>query len=295
MLFFKVRFAACKSLLFPKPNCMHNKKIFTTLLIAALSITSLVAQSTLDEQSGGSAPVNKKPAAETGDKHKMNIVKVNLMALALKNYSFQYERVLTKKISVAVGIRSMPTGALPLQDLFVDQIADGDPDREAEIRALKVGNFAITPEVRFYLNKKGYGRGFYIAPYYRYAKFKSEEFPVDYETGPSSSNTIKLKGDIVTHSGGLMIGAQWHLGKVVTLDWWIIGAHYGKSKGTLNGIPSTPLTNEEQENIRNEIEAIALEIPLTKITAEVNANSVKAIMDGPWGGVRAGLTIGIKF
>ena len=92
-----------------------------------------------------------------------------------------------------------------------------------------------------------------------------------------------------------MIGAQWHLGKVVTLDWWILGAHYGKSKGILNGTPSSALTTEEQNNLREEITALNDEIPLTKITAEVSANNVKANFDGPWAGVRAGLTIGIKF
>ena len=273
---------------------MYNKKILTTLLVCALSVTSLVAQSTLDEQSGGSPAPSKKSPEKGEAKQKMNIVKLNLMALGLKNYSFQYERILTKKISFAVGVRTMPTGELPFLNSYVDDIADGDPDTEASFRALRVGNFAITPEVRFYLNKKGYGRGFYIAPYYRYAKFKSEEFPVEYESG-SSSKTIKLKGDVATNSGGLMIGAQWHLGKVVTLDWWILGAHYGKSKGTLTGVPSTPLTSQEQTNIKNEIEAIGEGIPLTKITADVSANNVKAIIDGPWGGVRAGLTIGIKF
>ena len=271
---------------------MYNKKIFTTLLITAISITSLIAQSTLDEQSGGSAPVKVKQPAEKTDKHKMNIVKVNLMALALKNYSFQYERVLTKKISVAVGVRTMPTGSLPFQDAFADQLAEDDPDLANNIKDLKVGNFAITPEVRFYLNKKGYGRGFYIAPYYRYAKFTSSELPITFE-GDGGDKTIKLKGDIATHSGGLMIGAQWHLGKVVTLDWWILGAHYGTSNGTLNGVPSSSLSANEQTELKNTIES--LDLPLTKITAEVNANNIKAIIDGPWGGVRAGLTLGIRF
>ncbi len=274
---------------------MYKKKILTTLLICALSITSLVAQSTLDEQSGGSAPVIKKTSAETGDNHKMNIVKVNLMALALKNYSFQYERILTKKISVAVGIRSMPAGSLPFKDVFVNQLADNDPDLESNIRALKVGNFAITPEVRFYLNKKGYGRGFYIAPYYRFAKFNSDELPITYNGDGGTEKTIKLKGDITTHSGGVMIGAQWFLGKTVTLDWWIVGAHYGKSNGTLNGTPSENLTQNEQNGIEAEIEAIASEISFMKITPAVSANNVKVIIDGPWAGIRAGLTIGIKF
>jgi hypothetical protein len=264
------------------------------MLVCIAAISSVTAQSTLDEQSGGSpAPPTKKPAAKNEDKHKMNIVKVNLMALALKNYSFQYERVLTKKISVAVGVRTMPTGSLPFQDVFVDQFGDDDADVESTIRDVKIGNFALTPEVRFYLNKKGYGRGFYIAPYYRFAKFNSEELPITYDGDGGTEKTIRLKGDMTTHSGGLMIGAQWHLGKVVTLDWWILGAHYGTSNGTLNGVPSSSLSQNEQTDIKNTIES--LELPLTKITAEVSANNIKAIIDGPWGGVRAGLSIGIRF
>ncbi len=264
------------------------------MFVCIAAISSATAQSTLDEQSGGSAPVKTKPpAAKTEDKHKMNIVKVNLMALALKNYSFQYERVLTKKISIAVGVRTMPTGSLPFQDLFVDQFGDEDPDVESTIRDVKIGNFAITPEVRFYLNKKGYGRGFYLAPYYRFAKFTSEELPITYDGDGGTEKTIRLKGDMTTHSGGLMIGAQWHLGKVVTLDWWIAGAHYGTSNGTLNGTPSSALSANEQTDIKNTIES--LDLPLTKITATVTANNIKAAIDGPWGGVRAGLSIGIRF
>ena len=116
-----------------------------------------------------------------GDKSKNNIVKLNLMGLPLKNFSFQYERVITKRLSVAVGIRTMPTGSLPFANSFATQVGDGDPELEANIRAVKVGNFAVTPEVRLYLSRKGYGRGFYIAPYYRYAKFTSDELPVDYD------------------------------------------------------------------------------------------------------------------
>ncbi len=265
------------------------------MLVCIATISSVTAQSTLDEQSGGSPAPTKKPTAKNEDKHKMNIVKVNLMALALKNYSFQYERVLTKKISIALGVRTMPSSTLPFKDVFVDQfgISDPDDDLESTIKDLKVGNFAITPEVRFYLNKKGYGRGFYIAPYYRFAKFNSEELPITYDGDGGTEKTIRLKGDMTTHSGGLMIGAQWHLGKVVTLDWWIVGAHYGTSNGTLNGTPSSPLSANEQTDIKNTIEA--LDLPLTKITANVTANNIKAAIDGPWGGVRAGLSIGIRF
>ncbi len=240
----------------------------------------------LDESAG------KKPAKSGKAGEKMNILKVNLFGLPLKNYSFQYERVLTKHISLAIGMRTMPSSTLPFQSTFVSLADITDQQTIDNLAKFKTGNLAITPEVRFYLSKKGYGRGFYVAPYYRYAKFSSEELPVEYESG-STTNTMRLKGDITTNSGGLLFGVNWKVGNAVSIDWWILGAHYGKSSGTLSGVPSQALTQQEQDDLRNEIESI--EIPLTKIKAEVSANSAKAIFDGPWGGIRSGLTLGIRF
>ncbi len=257
------------------------------LLLACICCFAAVAQAqSLDKTSGKSEGKSEK----TGEKK--NIVKVNLMALPLKNFSFQYERVLSKHISLALGVRTMPSSGLPFQSTFVSIADVTDQQTIDNLAAFKTSNFALTPELRFYLSKKGYGRGFYIAPYYRYAKFGSEELPVEYTSG-STSATIRLKGDIATHNAGLMFGAQWKLGKAVSLDWWILGAHYGQSSGTLTGTPSQALTQQEQTDLQSEIES--LDIPLTKIRAEVTANSAKAIFDGPWAGIRSGLTIGIRF
>ena len=121
------------------------------------------------------------------------------------------------------------------------------------------------------------------------------ELPIEFDADGGGTNTIKLKGDVTTHSGGLMFGAQWQIGKMVMIDWWILGGHYGVSKGTLSGVPSSSLSANEQDDIRTIINDFENDIPLTKITADVSANNVKAIVDGPWAGVRAGLTIGIRF
>lgn len=263
------------------------KQFFVIVCLCSLAV-GVHAQS-LDEKGGSNKNANGD-GEKTGEK--MNILKVNLFALPLKNFSFQYERVVTKHISLALGIRTMPSSTLPFQSTFVNIADVTDQQTIDNLAKFKTGNLAITPEVRFYLSKKGYGRGFYIAPYYRYAKFSSEELPVEYN-GSSNTNTIRLKGDVTTNSGGLMFGVNWKVGKAVSIDWWILGAHYGTSKGTLSGTPSQALTQQEQDDLRNEIESI--DIPLTKIKAEVTANSAKAIFDGPWGGIRSGLTLGIRF
>lgn len=263
-------------------------RILKSLLLIACTcgfVAGAHAQS-LDKKSGSSA--GKPERTE----EKKNIIKLNLMALPLKNFSFQYERVLSKHVSLALGVRTMPSSTLPFQSTFISIADVTDQQTIDNLTKFKTGNFALTPEVRFYLSKKGYGRGFYIAPYYRYAKFSSEELPVEYTSGNTTA-TIRLKGDVATHNAGLLFGAQWKLGKAVSLDWWILGAHYGQSNGTLTGTPSQALTQQEQTDLRSEIES--LEIPLTKIKAEVTANSAKAIFDGPWAGIRSGLTLGIRF
>jgi hypothetical protein len=155
-----------------------------------------------------------------------------------------------------------------------------------------MNNFAITPEVRFYLSKKGYGHGFYLAPFYRFAKYKTSTLSFDYE-GASTSGTINLSGDLTTHTGGLLIGSQWTLGKHVCLDWWIFGPHYGSGSGEFTGTSSQPLTTDEQNDLRQKLED--LDIPLTDKTINVNANGASMKLDGPWAWIRTGLSLGVRF
>lgn len=244
------------------------------------------AQSELDEKPG-----NNGQTVPEGTK--MNILKLNIPALALTNFSLQYERVITKRFSAAMGIRFMPNTGLPFKNSFVNAAGTSDPDAEALIRSLKVNNFAITPEVRFYVGKKGYGRGFYIAPYYRFASFKSDDLPINYTNSSNQTNTITLKGNIKANSAGILFGAQWHLGGAVTLDWWILGANYGSGKGTFTGIASTALTTEEQADLKTTIDNFTL--PVGTKTSVVNANGATINISGPWAGVRAGLAIGFRF
>jgi hypothetical protein len=66
---------------------------------------------------------------DESEKHSMNLFKVNLTAIVLKNYSFQYERILNRKFSFALGFRRMPNGKLPLQSSLQKIVGD---DAEAQ-------------------------------------------------------------------------------------------------------------------------------------------------------------------
>lgn len=226
-------------------------------------------------------------------KYPMNFLKVNLAAILLKNYSFQYERVLSRKVSFAIGYRTMPSTILPFQSSIIKLVGD-DPDAQEQIKNFLLSNTAVTPEIRFYMSKKGYGRGFYIAPFYRYGIYNGSNLKFNYSSGlTGNENNIQLAGKLSGNSYGVMFGAQWALGKHVSLDWWIIGPHYGTGKGEFKGLASKPLSNEEQADLKQTLEN--LDIPLTKKTVTVNTSGAIVNLDGPFGGVRAGLLLGIRF
>ena len=224
--------------------------------------------------------------------HKMNFFKVNLTSIPLKNYSFQYERVLNKKFSFALGFRTMPNSTLPMQSTISKIIGD-NPDAQEQIENFKLSNTAITPELRWYVGKKGYGRGFYLATFYRNVTYKGSGLKFTYENSLMVQNSIAMSGKLTGNTVGLLLGSQWSLGKNISLDWWILGPHYGSGKGDFSGIASQPLTAEEQNDLRQELEDFS--IPLTKKTVSVNSNGANVKLDGPFGGVRAGLLIGIRF
>ena len=259
------------------------------LILFALLITLLTFHSSVYSQSES----NNDSGENKSSDFDRNFIKVNLTALPLKNFGLQYERVMTKHISLGLSVRYMPNTTLPFKNLILNSIEDGDTDTEDVINRFKLSNFAITPEVRFYLSKKGYGRGFYIAPFYRYANFKSDNLEVDYESDFNGEGTLNMKGKLSAHTGGFAIGAQWLLGKNLCLDWTIFGPQFGSGKGEFIGVSSVPLSQTEQEDLRQELED--LDIPLTDKTIYVDSNGASLKLDGPWAGVRFSISLGIKF
>ena len=218
---------------------------------------------------------------------KKNIIKLNLPALAFKNISVQYERAVAKKVSVAATMRYMPDGSIPFKSSII-KLAD-DPETERQLNNLKVGNFAVMPELRYYVGRKGAFHGFYVGPFASIARYNTSLFFV-YDDA-LLTKTIPLKGNVNTFTGGLMLGAQWKLGKNIFLDWWILGANYGSSKGDIAG--KKTLTPTEQQSLRNEL--ANLDIPLTKFTYVVDGNGATVNFKGPWAGVRSGICIGFNF
>ena len=143
-----------------------------------------------------------------------NVVKVNLFSLPIKNMNLNYERALTKFLSVEIGARYLLRTDLSR--------AFGKP-------GVKLSGWSVTPEFRFYLSKRGSPKGFYIGPYFRYRNYH-----ITYETQiPMSNGALNgahFRGYNNALMGGIQLGAQFLIKNRVSIDWWILGFGMGSQK-----------------------------------------------------------------
>lgn len=228
-----------------------------------------------------------------------NAVKLNLFALPVKNFSFQYERELTEKMSVSMGLRLMPNGSLPMKGIFETVFSeDGEEGMEGEadfmtdfLNKSKVSNWAITPEFRYYFGKKPLN-GFYLAPFARFGGF-SLSWPTQFEDDYGDGHEIKLKAKGTAFSAGLMLGAQWHVGDRWVIDWWIVGPAFGSMRLKLDAAFDP---NQTPEEVIEEIEDyLYVDIAGAEVVPERSGNSITASTTMPFGGLRTGLCIGFTF
>lgn len=217
-----------------------------------------------------------------------NNFKVNLMGIAFKSVNVQYERVVADKISVTGTFRYMPQSSLPFKGLM-RTIAD-NIEAERQVANMELGNIAFMPEVRYYFGKKGAMHGFYAGLFGNYTKYKASLlYEYDYL---GNTGIIPMKGDVNAFTGGILLGSQWHLGNNFMLDWWIAGPNFGKGNGEVTG--KKALNTFEQQAVRDELEKLDLPFGIEH-TYQVNSEGATVFFNGPWGGVRTGLSIGYRF
>jgi hypothetical protein len=223
----------------------------------------------------------------------MNFIKLSLTSLPLLNFSLQYERVLSKSISGAVSFSLMPERNIPYVEQIIEMAEFEEPEAEDVLRNILVSSYTVTPEIRFYLGKKGYGTGFYLSLFYRYGHYEVSNAEIPYTNDNDEDITINTAGTLTSHSGGFLMGYQWAIGKHMCIDWQMFGPHYGVSSGDFLGLPSSPLSSQDQADI--EEDALTIESSLFDQTVDASADEVKIIIDGPWAGVRFSLSFGVKF
>lgn len=232
-----------------------------------------------------------------------NFIKLNLLSLVGGKISVEYERVLGKRLAAAVGVNLRPESGLPFKSSIMDVVDDSEIN--SLLDGMKSSSTAFTPEIKFYLSKKGYGQGFYLAPYVKYAKFNYSA-PYTYDVSIEHQGqmvydreeTISLKGDLTTVTAGISAGVNFKLTNNVFLDWRIIGPGYGTSKGSLAG--KMALNADEQAGLRDQLDDLKESLNDLPVKFEmdymVHENGADVTLNkSPWANIRTGLSIAYKF
>jgi len=147
-----------------------------------------------------------------------NVLKLNLASLAFSTTNLQYERKLSEKQAAAIGLFYRIRG--PVFN-YIDRIDD------SPIQNLELSTFAITPEIKFYLNQVF--DGLYIGAYGRYRTNM-----VDF----TYSDRINFSyEENVLHLGGI-IGYQKKITKDIYVDFWLLGI--GITQSVIEGSGTDP-------------------------------------------------------
>ncbi len=212
-----------------------------------------------------------------------NVLKINILSLALGNISMQEEYSINGHSSVALGASYLPSRGLP------GFAVSNDPSNNA--KDLSFSGFSITPEYRYYLKGNG-PKGLYFAGYIRYSKYSADKFNISYDRTSGGINNLLLTGDFTTTVGGIMLGSQWLLGDKWTLDWWILGAGFGSLKGEFES--TGDFTSEDQTDIKNEVASI--DVPSVDINVTTSSTSTKLTIESKVPAFRGfGLCLGYRF
>ena len=284
------------------------KTLLTFLLSFALlqGIAQAAPQSkstTADTLHAQPVPTTHQRPASSGtaqhEPYKKNTVKINLSSLVFNNYSFSYERSFNRKFSLVAGFSAMPqkkVTSFPGVDKALDNWLGEDNAFMKDIDAILVGTNALTGELRYYTGKHPGTRGFYVSLYGRYTN-ANIDYLHEYETNDGVYH-IPFDGKLQGIGGGLMIGAQWLIAKRFTLDWYILGAHYGNTSIDLPARANlSSMTPHEKAGLKRDIEALNEDLDgKTSLRATVTDQDVDVKGDGPFAGFRGfGINVGYTF
>ncbi|MGE5106837.1 MAG: DUF3575 domain-containing protein [Sphingobacteriales bacterium] len=226
-----------------------------------------------------------------------NIVKINLSALATNTFSFQYERALSNKVSLALGVKFRPSSGIPFKSTiksFLDTLSDGVAIDF--VNNAKVGGYAITPEIRLYLGK-GAMHGFYLAPFARYENNNLNNWRYTFKS-PTKTIVIDFTGNQKGVGVGLQFGAHYMLSQKLSLDIWLAGPYVFANRVKVNSVTDlSDKTDQELQDVKNDIEKYVKDyLPGHTVNATVSKTGAFATAKGTYYGARVlGFALGYRF
>jgi hypothetical protein len=216
-----------------------------------------------------------------------NLVKFLPVNVLFNSISFEYERMISPKNSVILGI------GIPTNQSFNGKYGS---EPSTDVKNDQVGTMHIRTAFRHYTGKSMLPKGFYFEPYLKYQNIngKMTYSGVDQDTKKTHTGDF----DINLHSvnAGFQLGAQFLIAKRVSLDLYFLGLE----AGFLSGNTSATIDNtDDATKMKNDIKDALVDFPsiiANKLTVTQSGNKVSVDAKNlmyPW--LRGGISIGIAF
>lgn len=243
------------------------KRLLIILVSVGMSLVALA-------HSHDSIPLSRK-----------NVVKFLPVNLPFQSISFEYERMISAKNSVTLGV------GLPNQKSIIGKygIEEGSNLKSAEF-----GTMHIRTAFRHYTGKKKLPAGFYLEPYLKYQKIDGNGSILFGDESDGITGDVDLK--LNSFNVGIQLGAQFLIAKRVSLDLYFLGLEGGFLSGD---ITATSDLIEEIETVESDMNDFIADLPtfigdkleVKKTGKQVNVNA--SSIPYPW--LRGGFCIGIAF
>lgn len=151
-----------------------------------------------------------------------NIIKTSPLGLTYGRYNIQYERLITDYTSASVSASYIRPNLFGLEDAINDLLLIDI------LEGTSLNGATLHFDYRIYSRNQTGSRGFYIAPYLRYATigFKTNVVIPDVQLTTEeeqSLSDIKTGFSINRFGYGLKFGAQWIIKDVFSIDWNFAG------------------------------------------------------------------------
>ena len=223
--------------------------------------------------------------------HLKNVLKFQPFNLPFNAFSFEYERMINGKNSVAIQI------GIPNQQSIMGKYGI---TANSDLKTAAFGSAIIRGAYRHYTGKSGLPKGFYIEPYLKYQHLKGEASIAGVD---DSGDPYSGKSDINfrTVNAGCQLGLQFLIAKRVSLDFYFLGLEGGLLSGNIATTPTSyteynpfilaVIKNVIDQNIAQAPAIIRNKITTTQTPTQIKINANNALY--PW--IRGGISVGFAF
>lgn len=217
-------------------------------------------------------------------KQQKNQIDLDVSDLPTAFFSLSYERVLTKHMTVGLGVGfKSEDGLIQFSGIDTDKIQSND---------ITYSGYKLIPEFRYYINESTNGAmlsGFYFGAYLKYSDFTSD-LKGTYVDSQNISHNFEYEGDITVTSIGLMIGYKLPVSKRFFIDFLIAGPGSGGYDFRLRNVIPPP--DEFYDDLNNALDNYSI-LDLINADFEFRDNRLRSEFSAL--SFRYGISVGYSF